>query len=350
MPLAKEQLSSGTYTFYGSLSESEIDSVVENPKARSLQTSEPATAAAWDLINQRLVAKRPDIKIRVFGHYGMTCDLSFLRRVRNVQRLSVDCLRDVTAVEAISELPGLRSLAIGIYNLESFDFLKSLRAENLTDLSLMATASKKPSLKVLAQFPYLKRLYLEGQQKDIEVIDALKSLEEVTLRSVTKKSLGFLQDLPHLWSLDLKLGGSSDLSALAGKSSLKYLELWQVRGLGDLSPIAQLPGLQYLFLQSLPRVAELPDFSALVHLRRICLENMKGLRSIAAVDRAPALEDVIVVAAPNLIPEDFRPLLRKATLKRLSASFGSESKNAALKSAAREAGLETDRSPPFVFL
>ncbi len=79
------------------------------------------------------------------------------------------------------------------------------------------------------------------------------------------------------------------------------------------------------------------------------MENMTGLQSVAAIERAPALEDLIVVSARNLTPSDFRPLLHKATLKRLSAHFGSEAKNAELKVAAQRAGLETDGNSPFVF-
>ena len=350
MPLAERQVAPDRYSFHGPLSEGEIDSLVASPLLRVLQTDVPAPSATWDLINESLLTSRPDIEIRVFGHNGLTCDLSFLRQIRKVRRLSVDCLNNVVATEAIADLPDLRSLAVGIYNLESFDFLNGLDATNLTDVSLMATASKKPSVKILSRFPRLTRLYLEAQQKDIEVISGLMALEDLTLRSVTAKRLDFLRDLPRLWSLDMKLGGSKDLSALAGKSTLKYLELWQVRGLQDLSPIADVTGLQYLFLQSLPLVTNLPDFSALTHLRRIYLENMKGLRDVAAVDLAPAIEDMIFVSAQNLKPDDFRLLLRKKTLKRMNVYFGSEKKNAALKSAAQAAGLETNQNPPFVFV
>ena len=76
---------------------------------------------------------------------------------------------------------------------------------------------------------------------------------------------------------------------------------------------------------------------------------MKGLRGLAAISCAPALEDLIVVSARNLTPDDFVPLLRKKSLKRLLAYFGSEEKNATLKSAAQRAGLETDDNPAFVF-
>jgi len=78
MPITERPLSPDRYSFRGSLSKSEIDSVVANPSVRVLQTSEPAPSTTWELINQRLVTSRPDIQIRVFGHYGTTCDLSFI--------------------------------------------------------------------------------------------------------------------------------------------------------------------------------------------------------------------------------------------------------------------------------
>jgi len=40
------------------------------------------------------------------------------------------------------------------------------------------------------------------------------------------------------------------LSAIADKESIKYLELWQIRGLGDIGVVSLLSGLQFLFVQS----------------------------------------------------------------------------------------------------
>jgi len=40
------------------------------------------------------------------------------------------------------------------------------------------------------------------------------------------------------------------LSAIADKESIKYLELWQIRGLGDIGVVSSLSGLQFLFVQS----------------------------------------------------------------------------------------------------
>ena len=40
------------------------------------------------------------------------------------------------------------------------------------------------------------------------------------------------------------------MSAIADKESIKYLELWQIRGLGDIGVVSSLSGLQFLFVQS----------------------------------------------------------------------------------------------------
>jgi hypothetical protein len=148
----------------------------------------------------------------------------------------------------------------------------------------------------------------------------------VTLRSLSTPGLEYISKLPRLWSLEpvpisgqmtvlilpvlyIKLGGIQNLSAISGKESIKYLELWQIRGLSDISVVSSLIGLQSLFLQSLRNVSRIPDLSKLTRLRRLSLENMKGLRDVSAIRQAPALEQFIHVAAQNIRPEQYQDLL-----------------------------------------
>jgi hypothetical protein len=195
----------------------------------------------------------------------------------------------------------------------------------------------------------LETLHVEGQQKDIDVIACLLQLQDLTLRSITVPSLEFLQQLPKLWSIDIKLGGTKNLTALAALVKAKYLELWQVRGLSDLSPISQMAGLQYLYLQSLRNVTRLPDLSGLVSLRRLYLENMKGLKDVSSIESAPALEELIHVSAHGLEPSDYANLVRAKRLKRALFGFGSDRKNQALLEVMRENGIEEYRHKPFQF-
>jgi hypothetical protein len=216
-------------------------------------------------------------------------------------------------------------------------------------LSLCATKSKKPSLAPVARFDQLRKLSLEGQQKDLDVISKLTSLEDLTLRSISVADFAFLRDLNRLWSLDIKLGGSKNLAALEGMAGIKYLELWQVRGLNDISVVSTLTGLQHLFLQSLPNVTCIPDLSRLRALRRVFLENMKGLKDVRSLASAPALEDFIHCSAQGMEPDQYLDLLKMPTLRRLLVGFGSERKNEVLRNLAKQVGIEQFERDEFVF-
>jgi hypothetical protein len=304
--------------------------LVDDESIRVLQTCEPVRPKTWIELNSKFFSARPDVQLRVFGFYSIVCDLSFLWTMDKVQDFSADCLRTVQNIEAITRMPSLRRVGVGVFELEGFDFLADLRPE-IEAIYLGATRSKKPSLRLLERFRDLRELNVEGHRKDVEVIGSLYKLEDLTLRSVSVKDLSFLRALSKLWSLDIKLGGSNDLRALAGLENIKYLELWQIRGLTDLGPISTLTGLQYLFLQSLPRVTSLPELGKLTRLRRVHLDNMKGLRNLEALCGAPTLEELVHFDASRHAPRDYECLLKSKTMKALRVGFGSESKNEAFR-------------------
>jgi len=276
MPLADKPVSRNSVEFKDSISKIDINSLISNKDIKVLQTCNPVDSKSWALVNEILIAERPDIEIRIYGHYGQICDLAFLENITNVQNLSIDCLQNAINIKSLEKLPYLKSLSIGIFSLESFDFLELLPT-TLEQLFLGATNSKKPNLKKLGRFSNLKELYIEGQQKEIEVVGILYFLEKLVLRSVSPKDISFIRKLENLWSLDIKLGGIKDLTALDGLTNIKYLELWQIKGLSDISVISSLSGLQYLFLQSLRNVGKFPD-GVLPKTCSICYESIQSQR------------------------------------------------------------------------
>jgi hypothetical protein len=322
--------------------------VINDPKAKVLQTSKPISTDSWELINDRIVKLRPDIEIRIYGHYSKVCDLSTLGLIPNVESLSVDCLRDVSGFESIEGLKKLKSLSVGIYHLDTFDFLSTLPC-SIEKLFLGATKSKKPKLNGLSNLPNIRELYIEGQNKEIDVIGELSLLEKLILRSVSPKDISFIRNLNNLWSLDIKLGGIKNISAIEGLENLKQLELWQVKGLSDISVISSLNGLQYLFLQSLRNVVELPDLSSLLNLRRVYLETMKGLENLDGLFKAPELEEFIHVCAQNMTPNQYKQLLELKSLKKALFGFGSDKKNQQMESMLKEKGIEKYSHEPFTF-
>ena len=251
----------------------------------------------------------PDIALRAYGSYdGSISNLEFLRFFPTVRRFSADAL-----YHSLQTIEGLRHLP-----------------ENLESLTIGWTKPKL-DLAILARFKSLKALSLEGQTKEIAAISRLTSLEELTLRSITLPDLSLLLPLTELRALDIKLGGTKDLSLLPRIGRLQYLELWMVKGLTNLTPVGQLPHLRYLFLQSLRRVEALPDFSHDVDLRRVHLEMLKGLRDLRPLATAPALEQLVLMEMRQLEPEDLRFLLELPHLKGATVHLGSKRKTDAVE-------------------
>ena len=336
------------YQIEESLNESELLQIRDNKDIQVLQTSEPLDEISWKLLNDIVFPTRKDITLRVYGSYLQECNLKFTSKLTNVERFSADCLRNVTEVESISYMKNLKQLSIQIYDLESFNFLDSIN-ENLEYLFLGATLSKKPNLTYLKRFKSLKNLYLEGQSKNIDVLLELENIEEITLRSISTSDLSYLTNMKKLWSLDIKLGGIKDFTAIKGMEHIKYLELWQVRGLNDIGFISELEGLQYLFLQSLPQVQELPSFENLKNLRRILIENMKGIKDFSRLKEAVTLEEFIISNALSTDPEELRVLLSLPNLKRAGCGFGSDKKNKYFKEMLKPNNIENNIDFNFEF-
>ncbi len=348
MPLAKQPVAADRWNFSGDLSRQEVDRLLQDKQLRVLQTNDTLEEKTLRRLNDAFFSQRPDVEFRVYGFYATPCDLNVLSLMTNVAYLSADCLHHASGIESIVSIPRLKGLSVGIWNLESFDFLNDV-SDRLETLFLGATKSKKPDLAPLSRFGDLTSIYLEGQSKNIGIVSQLRNLEKVTLRSVTVPDLDFLKPLEKLWSLDIKLGGTRNLAAVEGMERLKYLELWQVMGLDDIGVVSTLTGLQYLFLQSLSRVTRLPDLQNLGKLRRIYLDTMKGLKDVASLKFAPALEEFLHIAARGLQPEDYLPLLENRTVRKVRIGFGSQKKNRAFEALLEQYGKEWGEFGTFEF-
>ena len=265
-------------------------------------------------------AQYPDMKLRAYRSYDDSIrDLEFLRHFPTLRRFQADAL-----FASLGSLDGLRHLPPELEEL------------------VIGETERRLDLGVLSRFSGLKTLYLERQTKGIEVLSELRSLEDLTLRSITLPDLSLLLPLRRLQSLDIKLGGTRDLGLLPRIGELRYLELWLIKGLSDISAVGDIPTLRYLFLQALRQVDSLPDLAGAASLRRVHLETMKGLRDLRPLATAPALEGVALIDMRHLVPADLQPLVGMPTLKAVSAGLGSHRKNVA---AAKLLGLPTLSGP-----
>ncbi len=188
----------GQYQISSRVTKSDLETLAANPKTKSIQFADPLSPAQVDLLEKIVFSKRPDILLRVYGHYGQVCDLSFIERIPSLRKFSADCLMDAKEIEVVTKLKNLEELGVGIFNLDNFDFLEKINPK-ITELSLSQTRSKKPRIDIISRFTELEILYLEGQQKGIESINKLKKLQKIVLRSISTDNIDFLKDLENLW-------------------------------------------------------------------------------------------------------------------------------------------------------
>lgn len=253
------------------------------------------------------MAGYPHVRLRVYGGYdGSITDLDFLRFFPKLRRFSVD---------AIYELPSLDGIG--------------LLSDELEDLLIGWTRSKRFSLRNLTKFRRLRTLYLEGQQKDFAALGELESLEDLTLRSISAPDLSALVPLRKLTSLDIKLGGTHDLSLLPRIGQLTYVELWRIRGVEDVSALAEVETLEHFFLQTLKRVTALPSFARSPNLRTVALDTMRGITDLTPIADAPKLELLRLIQMCQLEPEALRPLIGHPTLRDGTWGLCSDRKNIA---------------------
>ncbi len=316
----------GRYEISSGFSQEELLQLVADKSVKYLQFSNPLSQREINELEKNVFSQRPDITLRIYGHYTSKCDLTFLERLPSLRKLSMDCLQTATGIEVVSKLRNLEQLGVGIYNLDNFDFLRTVTPD-LRELGVFSTKSKKPKIDEICRFEELQYLSLNRQQNGIEAISNLHYLEKVVLRSISTPNLEFLEGKQHLWSVEIKLGGIKKFDALASLPSLKYLELWQIRGLGDLSFISSLESLQNLFIQSLKQVRKTPDTSRLKSLRRIYFENLKGLEYLDTLEFTPNLKEFIYVLADNQQPQNLLPILKNESVKKVFCRFGSDKKN-----------------------
>jgi hypothetical protein len=246
-------------------------------------------------------------------------------------------------------MKGLKELSFYQCESEVVDLLQEIDA-NLTSLSIGGVPKKKPFwIGFVSRFKKLKDLRIEGPCKGIEEIGKLTNLRELELRSVSLPNLDFLNGLNKLWSVDLKLGGIKDFSALYKLPGIKYLELWMVKGVSDVSFISKMTSLQNLHLESLANISQLPSFKKLKKLRRVRLMNLKVLKRLDQLKKAPGLQDFIFTVIDQHQPEDLLPVLQNPQVNNLYVYFSSGKKNQAIQELAKKYGKRLSHMRDFVY-
>lgn len=160
--------------------------------------------ATLKLINEVLLPSSNNICLRiVLNGHGSFNDLDFLSELPNLKNLTVDLFKN-DELDKINEYLKLETLAIGTDGI---------------------------SLKPITRQTSLKKLFVFGKPKDIEIIGEMPWLEGLSFSMQTLKNLDFLLPLIDLKELHFILGGTKNLLALPGIGKIERLSFLRVRQL-----------------------------------------------------------------------------------------------------------------------
>jgi hypothetical protein len=177
------------------------------------------------------------------------------------------------------------------------------------------TERDSPSLDVARKRGPQDEVWIDHAVLAEEDYEWVKSVRFLTLWNV-KMPPGFLARLPRLWSLDLRGGSATNLSAVRGAKKLQCLIVYQVRGLRDLSVLPELTGLRCLALYGLLQVRTLPSLAPLKRLELAHLGQMRGLKSLKGLLQAPNLGELRFYKKINISSQDVQQIIDHPNIKR----------------------------------
>ncbi|NOU30943.1 MAG: hypothetical protein HOO96_23850 [Polyangiaceae bacterium] len=291
-------------------------------EGRSTGTTRPSSEMVRTL-RERFFEQRPGLGLRLY--HCDKIDLSFLEDLPTLERLTVEASGAIENPQALGHLHNLKAATFELPKKAPRDILTHL-PPGVEELSLTPydRTSADIDLSRLPLFPRLSSLHLDAYERDLaRLLPALAGLQRLALRSAKKlASLEPIRDLCNLHVLALQqLGAVGDLSPLGSLSRLRSLQLWRLPKVGDLSVVSKLGSLELLDLETMSAVTSLPDLTQLRALRFVKLAAMKNLRDFTALERAPALEELVFQKAEHQRPDDFVPLLRNRSLQRAGLGF-----------------------------
>ena len=229
--------------------------------------------------------------IRFYGHHSNRFNCKIVNKIPNVKSLCVDCLLKADHVEAITKLNNLKKLVLGVYELNETEILSAPNFKNLTKLFISDTKTKALNLEYLKVYNQLEYLIVCKHTKNINAIGELKKLNQLSLNSISKVPIGFVNQIPNLKTLRIILGGRENIHELEG-STIEHLDLIWIRGFNNLSNISNFKNLKSLLVEDNIQLPSIHFDQTLTALKDIKILNCKTLASVTGLGSLPALNNL----------------------------------------------------------
>jgi hypothetical protein len=221
------------------------------------------------------------------GWSGTTLD--FLATVPELVAFSIldFTLKDVTPIH---QLTTLRALEVSTYCDTKIDFLR---------------------------FPRLERCVLYWRPGSDSLFECA-GLRWLFLHRYSGATSAPFAPLTALNELSIANSELREIESLAALKNLKFLGLYNLKKLATLRGLEELGQLEALEVNGCKGIGRIDELAALVHLRRLQLNDDGPIVSLRPVSRAADLEEVLFYESTNIVDGDLTPLAALPRLQRIS--------------------------------
>lgn len=175
--------------------------------------------------------------------------------------------------------------------------LEGIPSEKVSYLRIYS-GNKQANLELLASYPQVTQLFLQGEFANLDGISCLKGLRSLTMYPSAPVDFSGVRGLP-LVNLTVGRSFHESLAALLTEN-LESLELTAMRKLRDLSFVERASGLKKLSLSSLPAVECLPDFGKMPDLYALKVYELHQLNDLESLTRSAIRYLALALAADKL--------------------------------------------------
>ncbi len=291
-----------------------IDSEVRDNKHVIVQFSDDIyTDGLLTILNGLCETYDERFAIRFYGHQTRTFDFKTLLKIPKVKSLYVDCLTHADNILALAELSELKLLSLGVFELKETEILKLINSKRLSTLILTETRSKAINLEYIADYKKLQSVLIGNHSKNIDAVGELSNLEFLSLNSIKKTPVNFVNKLKNLNTLNFLFGGRENIDEIE-ENEIENLNITWVRGFNSFKDISRFKKLKTLLITDNIQLQEIYFNKRQPHLTDLKILNCKTLTSLRGLENLPLLTQLRIfrtnLDVDNIINQKLSPNLK----------------------------------------
>lgn len=251
--------------------------------------------------------------VRFYGHDYTAFNCETLEALPDVKCLYVDCLFFADNLYVLGNLIQLQKLSLGVYELKDTEILKLNNLRKLTDLIITETKTKALNLEYLSEYSNLNFLIIGGHTKNINAVSYLQNLSYLSLNSIKKVDVSFINHLKNLKILKFILGGRENIQEIE-ENEIEDLDIIWVRGFNDFNNVSKFKNLRLLSIEDNIQFKKLDFDKEMKFLKFLRISNCKTFDTLTGLHNLTALERIGIyktnIDFESFIQQDFPSSLK----------------------------------------